>query len=128
MKRKFLAGIFMFLLTYISMEEGLYAQAMAKDSTITVSLQKRIPSDFEKEGWMMSDTLQHWETGETAIIICDMWNEHWCKGATARVAEMAPFMNNVVSIARERGILIVHAPSDVVKYYKDYPARRLGMK
>jgi nicotinamidase-related amidase/type 1 glutamine amidotransferase len=128
MKRKFLAGIFMFLLTYISMEEGLYAQAMAKDSTITVSLQKRIPSDFEKEGWMMSDTLQHWETGETAIIICDMWNEHWCKGATERVAEMAPFMNNVVSIARERGILIVHAPSDVVKYYKDYPARRLGMK
>jgi nicotinamidase-related amidase/type 1 glutamine amidotransferase len=95
---------------------------------ITVSLQKRIPSDFEKEGWMISNEIQQWKAEETAIIICDMWNEHWCKGATERVAEMAPFMNNVVSIAREKGVLIVHAPSDVIKYYKDYPGRKTGKK
>ena len=26
-----------------------------------------------------------WEPAKTAIIICDMWNQHWCKGATRRV-------------------------------------------
>ena len=45
---------------------------------------------------------------ETAIVVCDMWNEHWCKGATSRVAEMAPRMNQVISKAREQGVLIIH--------------------
>jgi nicotinamidase-related amidase/type 1 glutamine amidotransferase len=99
-----------------------------KGNIISVSLQKRIPSDFEKDGWMISDEVREWKVEETAIIICDMWNEHWCKGATQRVAEMAPFMNDVVSIARGKGVLIVHAPSDVIKYYNDYPGRKLGKK
>src|SRR5438477_2418754 len=34
-----------------------------------------------------------WDPAKTAIIICDMWDQHWCKGASARVAEMAPVMN-----------------------------------
>ena len=34
-----------------------------------------------------------WNPKETAIVICDMWNQHWCKGATTRVAELAPYMN-----------------------------------
>ena len=27
--------------------------------------------------------------GETAILICDTWNEHWCKSATQRCGELA---------------------------------------
>ncbi|MHC4890571.1 MAG: ThuA domain-containing protein [Planctomycetota bacterium] len=65
-----------------------------------------------------------WKPSETAIIICDMWNEHWCKGATRRVAEMAPYMNEVVSKARSKGMLIVHAPSGTIGHYKDHPARK----
>ena len=33
----------------------------------------------------------------TAIIICDMWDQHWCKGATERVAEMTPRMNEAAA-------------------------------
>ena len=57
-----------------------------------------------------------------------MWDQHWCKGASERVAEMAPFMNNVITTARNRGILIVHAPSQCMDYYKNHPARKLGQK
>lgn len=57
-----------------------------------------------------------------------MWNQHWCKGAAERVTEMAPFMNNVLTIARNKGVLIVHAPSDCIKYYKSHPARGIGHK
>lgn len=67
---------------------------------------------------------QQWDPCETAIIICDMWDRHWCKGATERVAELAPVMNRVVAAARERGVLIVHAPSDTINRYKDHPARQ----
>ena len=61
---------------------------------------------------------------QTAIIICDMWNQHWCKGATERVAELAPHINEVASIARDRGVLIIHAPSGTVGAYADHPARK----
>jgi len=65
-----------------------------------------------------------WKAQETAIVISDMWNEHWCKGATARVAELAPVMNKVLTIARDRGVTIIHAPSDCMKFYEDSPARK----
>ncbi len=40
---------------------------------------------------------EHWDPHKTAVVICDMWDRHWCKAAAARVAEMAPRMNQVVS-------------------------------
>src|SRR5688500_3082271 len=53
----------------------------------------------------------------TAIIVCDMWDQHWCKGATDRVGEMAPRMNEVIEAARKRGMLIIHAPSETMDFY-----------
>jgi nicotinamidase-related amidase/type 1 glutamine amidotransferase len=63
---------------------------------------------------------------KTAIVICDMWNEHWCQGATRRVAEMAPRMNDVIKEARRRGVFIVHAPSGTMDAYKDTPQRKMA--
>jgi nicotinamidase-related amidase len=65
-----------------------------------------------------------WLAAETAIIICDMWDDHTCKGAARRVAEMAPKVDAFVAKARDRGVLIVHAPSDVMKFYADTPQRK----
>ena len=95
---------------------------------IKVSTQKRIPSELDKGAFIMVNEIQEWQSHETAIIICDMWDKHWCSGATNRVAEMAPAMNEVISMARKRGVLIVHAPSDCMDYYSDHPARKLGRK
>jgi putative heme-binding domain-containing protein len=76
--------------------------------------------------WRTTETTVHWDARKTAIVICDMWNQHWCKGATARVAEMAPRMNEVIKAARSRGVLIIHCPSDTMKYYANYPQRKLA--
>ncbi len=65
-----------------------------------------------------------WDPAKTAIIICDMWNQHWCKGATRRVGELAPAMNRAVAAARDKGVLIIHAPSSCMDAYKDHPARK----
>src|SRR5262245_15478582 len=69
-----------------------------------------------------------WDAKQTAIVICDMWDKHWCQGATRRVAEMAPRMNEVVAAARKRGVLIIHCPSDTMDYYKDTPQRKLAQQ
>ena len=31
-----------------------------------------------------------WDPRRTAVIVCDMWDRHWCKSATARVTTMKP--------------------------------------
>ena len=65
---------------------------------------------------------------ETAVVICDMWDRHWCPASTQRVAEMAPRMNEVVSAAREMGMLIIHCPSDTMEFYRDHPGRKLAQQ
>jgi nicotinamidase-related amidase len=64
-----------------------------------------------------------WDVGQTAIIICDMWNTHTCASAAQRVAAMAPRMNAVVTSARGLGVMIIHAPSDTMKFYEGTPQR-----
>jgi nicotinamidase-related amidase len=69
-----------------------------------------------------------WNSKKTALIICDMWDDHWCKSASRRVGEMAPALNYTVKAARMQGIFIIHAPSSVVDFYKDTPQRNLAQK
>jgi nicotinamidase-related amidase/type 1 glutamine amidotransferase len=59
-----------------------------------------------------------WDPARTAIVVCDMWNVHWCSDATKRVAEMAPRMNEVLVAARNQGVLIIHCPSSTMKFYE----------
>lgn len=65
-----------------------------------------------------------WAPEKTAIIICDMWDDHWCKSAARRVAELAVPMNAVVKKAREQGVFVIHSPSTVVNFYMSTPQRK----
>jgi nicotinamidase-related amidase len=71
----------------------------------------------------VTERTARWDVAQTAIIICDMWDAHTCSLSAQRVAAMAPRMNQVVSAARSLGVMIVHAPSDTMKYYEGTPWR-----
>ena len=71
----------------------------------------------------VSERKLEWEVARTAIIICDMWDAHTCSLSAQRVAVMAPRMNAVVSAARGLGVMIIHAPSDTMKFYEGTPER-----
>jgi hypothetical protein len=45
-----------------------------------------------------------------------MWDDHTCKAAAQRVAEMAPAANRGAKAARAKGVLIIHAPSGVMPF------------
>lgn len=98
-------------------------QAIA-GQTLSVPLRSRVAIPDQPGRFRVAYELQLWDPCDTAIVICDMWDRHWCQGATERVTELAPVMDRVVSKARDMGVLIVHAPSDTSDYYKDHPARR----
>lgn len=72
----------------------------------------------------VSDAVLRWEVAQTAIVICDMWDTHTCNMSAQRVAVMAPRMNQVVTAARSLGVMIIHAPSDTMKFYEGTPARQ----
>jgi nicotinamidase-related amidase len=64
-----------------------------------------------------------WEPQNTAVIVCDMWDDHWCKGAARRCSELAPRVNDLVAAARRQGALVVHSPSDTMTFYSGMPQR-----
>jgi len=122
--------VVLFFMLFVFATYSLTVDAQKKDKVqmMKIPVQKRVASNLDGGAYMVVNEIQQWNPKETAIIICDMWNQHWCKGATGRVAEMAPVLNNVVSLAREKGILIVHAPSSCMPYYENHPARKLAQK
>lgn len=63
------------------------------------------------------------EPRRSAIILCDVWDKHWCRGASERVDRLAPRIAAVVTELRGAGMLVIHAPSDTMQHYAADPAR-----
>jgi len=94
--------------------------------SIELHIRSCIESPKGSSEWVTVENSTQWDSKRTALVVCDMWNQHWCKGATARVAEMASRMNAVIREARHRGVFIIHCPSDTMKYYEGTPQRKLA--
>jgi len=59
----------------------------------------------------------------SAVLIIDVWDRHWCVGASQRVAELSPRFNTTIEEMRRRGALIIHSPSSCFNYYSNNPNR-----
>jgi nicotinamidase-related amidase/type 1 glutamine amidotransferase len=102
------------------------ALVVAQAEPLALHTRSRTETAKDSGQWQSVETTVQWEPRKTAIVVCDMWNQHWCQGATARVTEMAPRMNEVLQAARRRGVFIIHCPSDTLKYYEGTPQRKLA--
>jgi nicotinamidase-related amidase len=71
-----------------------------------------------------NESIWTWDPAETAILVVDMWDQHWCQGATERVKQIAVRMNEVLIRARHKGIQIIHCPSDTISFYDSSPSRQ----
>jgi nicotinamidase-related amidase len=95
--------------------------------TLQIDLRSRVEAFKGTGTWQAVQLRQELPIAKTAIVICDMWDKHWCTGASRRVDALAERMAPVIDSARSRGILIIHSPSDVMDFYKDAPQRRRMM-
>ena len=82
----------------------------------------------ETDKYTIVEKTVEWDPQRTALLVIDMWDDHWCKGAAARVAELAGPMNEVIAEARKRGVFIVHCPSTCVDFYANTPPRRRAIE
>jgi nicotinamidase-related amidase len=94
-------------------------EAPAAEDALPLNLRSRAKADGT-----VAERKVAWEPRKTALIICDMWDDHWCKSAARRVAEMAGPLNDVVKAARARGVFIIHAPSTCTGFYEATPQRK----
>lgn len=74
--------------------------------------------------WEERLTVEAWPAVATALLLCDVWDRHWSRGASERLELMVPRLSQVVEKARRMGVQIVHAPSDTMPFYAETPARR----
>ncbi len=98
---------------------------MAKPGKVSLSLTRQ---ELRRDAgghasWMPTTKTRDFDASKAALLICDMWDKHWSKGATERVEILVPKIDKAVSAARRRGITIVHAPSDTLDFYENNPAR-----
>jgi len=73
--------------------------------------------------WQVKEEAISFKAEETALLICDIWDRHWSKGAEERSGILACRINYAAAKAREKGITVIHAPSDTMAYYKGSHAR-----
>src|SRR5690242_4572769 len=84
------------------------APAVDPDAPLVLTLRSRTAAPGQPPAPPTEKTVT-WDPKSTAIIVCDMWDQHWCKSAAARVGELAGPMNEMLKAARARGVFIIHA-------------------
>jgi len=98
--------------------------AAAGAATLRLNLRTRVEAFKGSGEWQEVHFEEAVPASKTAVVICDMWDKHWCTGATRRVEALAARMNPVIEKAREAGVQIIHAPSETMEFYKDAPQRQ----
>jgi nicotinamidase-related amidase len=91
-----------------------------------LTLRTRIQPYGASDTWMEANFEQSLGPAKTAIVITDMWDKHWCRGATERVGQIALRMEPLLKKARAAGILIIHAPSETMDFYAGSEGRKLA--
>src|SRR5262249_47917125 len=90
--------------------------ADAKDGVLRLSLRSRVQPFKGVDAWEEVTLRKELPARETALLICDMWDDHWCKPAAKRCDALAKKMAPVIAAARAKGVHIIHSPSDCMEF------------
>lgn len=93
-------------------------------SRLSLSLRTRVETFKGSSLWNKIAVQDSFSPNESAVLICDMWDTHWCESATIRVNILAGRINALINVARQRGVQIIHSPSDTIEFYKNTPQRQ----
>jgi nicotinamidase-related amidase len=112
------------LIIYAILAGACVMAADAPSGALKLHLRTRVEPFKGSGDWQEVHVERTLPVTRTAIVICDMWDKHWCTGANRRVAALAERMAPVLDRARAYGIQIIHAPSEVMDFYNNAPQRR----
>ena len=116
------------LLGLLAPSAGAFAPAdgAGAEGALRLVERKRQETAPDSGRFAVVETAADWDPRKTAVIIVDVWNRHWCAGANRRAEPIAKRVNLLARSLRDRGVLVVHAPSDTMKQYHGHPGRELA--
>jgi len=123
MRSFLIPGLFLFVLVAA---DPWSTPSQTKASDMRFTLRKRIQPYGASDTLIEATFQQNLVLKKTAIVITDMWDKHWCRGATERVGQIALRMEPLLRKARAAGVLIVHAPSETMDFYAGSEGRKLA--
>jgi len=65
-----------------------------------------------------------WSQNETAVIVVDLWDNHWCRSTLEQIRELVPRVEKFLTVVRNSGVLVIHAPTNVHDFYRRYLQRK----
>src|ERR1700687_891201 len=75
------------------------------NESIKLQLRTQVQPFHANGPWVEAQFESAIAPAKTAVIITDMWDKHWCKGATHRVGLIAQKIEPLLSLARGAGLL-----------------------
>lgn len=115
------------LAAFIALLLAMSSATVAAQSALSLELRSRVETSSGSGRFHTEWSRAEWQAGETAIILCDMWDAHHSVTAVRRLTEFAPRVNQVLHALRRKGGLVIHAPSDCMEAYRGHPARRRAL-
>ena len=106
----------------------VFSTAPAFPKDLELSLRNRTETSPGSGRYHILTREEKWQPGETAIIVCDVWDSHHCLNAVRRLEEFAPRLDRCLAAARGQGVTIIHSPSECMAAYADHPARLRAMQ
>ena len=97
--------------------------ATAEREGATVTVRSHVHLFRAGDEWSEVHASYRFDPKKSALIICDMWDKHWCTGANVRVAAIIKKLEPLLEQVRRKGMIVVHAPSDTMAYYAGTPQR-----
>lgn len=113
-----------FIISAVFFAMPCVAHPAAQPDAIRLNMRRQVllRDALGRGSWQAAIHAEDVPASEIAIIIIDMWDRHWSRGAQARIEELAPRINAVIKKARDKGIQIVHAPRGCMQFYSGTPA------
>ena len=96
-----------------------------KQSRVRLRLrrQKLVMDDNDRSVWEVAEETKDFATREVAMLVCDVWDRHWSRGATERAAQLALRITEVLKKGRSNGVNIIHSPAQTMDFYEGTAAR-----
>ncbi len=95
----------------------------AQAGTIRLPMRSRVESFKGSGRWDEVAIAREFPAAETAILVCDVWDDHWCRGAAGRCGALAKRIDPMLAAARTAGVQVIHAPSECMGFYAGTPER-----
>jgi hypothetical protein len=97
----------------------------ADDGTLALGLRRQVATTWRADaGWAPSTEVARWRANETALVLIDLWDDHWCDAMAERGIDLSLRVNRTAARLRAHGVHIVHSPSaPALAFYASSPAR-----